>query len=459
MADGEGVQEVLLHLHDRTASIEYRTAFKVVVQAPEIQIGGSHGGHGIVADEGLGVVEADGIFVDLHAASQQLPVVGAGGEMDDPLVPSVGRQDPHIHAALCCQTQSGDHAVVYNEIGGVDVEIVLCIVDDLQIDVLAHIVIVRGAVGVGLDEAVVDAGGRDGAEPDDVLVLLRHQLPHLQKDQGKAPGGIAPEHNGTVPPVAVFLHGVDILVRQIDAAGEGHLSVDDGDLPVIPVVLFDRQEGLEGIEYSGLNAIFFEGSGVIGRQGQKAAHVIIKDTHQNALGGLALQDFQNAVPHDALLQNEGFYENVMLRPLQLRQQRLQHPLAGGKVVRLRLPIDREFGVVLKIADQGGMCRELLCCLFPAVHPQPEMRCELPLHRLDRAAHPPGGTLEIEQQIHDPAKQRKHQHQHDPGGLEGTLVPPGDNVDGDGEAGQRVDGTDDGRIPAQVQQHIYHQPGL
>ncbi len=39
---------------------------------------------------------------------------------------------------------------------------------------------------------------------------------------------------------------VDVLIRQIYAAGEGHLAIDDQDFPVIPVVIVGGEEGLDG---------------------------------------------------------------------------------------------------------------------------------------------------------------------------------------------------------------------
>lgn len=70
--------------------------------------------------------------------------------MDDPLVPPVGRNDPHIHSTLCRQRQSGYHTIIHNEIGRVDIDIVLGLIEDLKIDVLAYIFRIQRAVGIGL---------------------------------------------------------------------------------------------------------------------------------------------------------------------------------------------------------------------------------------------------------------------------------------------------------------------
>ena len=110
-------------------------------------------------------------------------------------------------------------------------------------------------------------------------------------------------------------------------------------------------------------------------------------------------------------------------------------------------IDRKSCGGLQIADQIRILREPVHALIHSIPGAQIGRGKFRLCRFDLPAESSGGTLEIEEQIQDPAKQGEYQHQHDPGGLECTLVPPGGDVDRHGEARQGVNGANERRISA------------
>ena len=61
-------------------------------------------------------------------------------------------------------------------------------------------------------------------------------VPHGEEHHRQVPHRVPFQDNGGILPVTVFFIGVDILIRQIDAAGEAGVPVDYADFPVIPVI-------------------------------------------------------------------------------------------------------------------------------------------------------------------------------------------------------------------------------
>ena len=102
-----------------------------------------------------------------------------------------------------------------------------------------HGLVVSRGVAVGLHHAVIadalERFGR-GAEGDGVVLLVADIIPHgkehLRERVGRPPAYLY----AAVEPVPEPLALVDILVRQVNAAGEGGHAVHDADLAVVPVV-------------------------------------------------------------------------------------------------------------------------------------------------------------------------------------------------------------------------------
>ena len=127
------------------------------------------------------------ILIDPHSGTHQIPVIGAGRHVNKPFVPAVGRNDPHVHAPLCRQAQGRHHAVIYDEVRGVDIHIVLSLVENLEIDMLPHIFSIQRTVGVGLHKSI--RLHRTGlifprVVCQKILLPAGADLPHLQKHDG-----------------------------------------------------------------------------------------------------------------------------------------------------------------------------------------------------------------------------------------------------------------------------------
>ena len=81
-----------------------------------------------------------------------------------------------------------------------------------------------------------------------VFRMVCLNAPQLQKRGGKAAHSLALQPQTRVLPLTVGVLPVKVFLRQIVAPGEAHLSVNDGDLPVIPVVQENVQQGKGGVE-------------------------------------------------------------------------------------------------------------------------------------------------------------------------------------------------------------------
>ena len=116
-------------------------------------------------------------------------------------------------------------------------------VQEIHIDRFAHLILIQGGVAEGHDIALRLRDSPRLTQPVFIVRFLLPDIPHLQKHQGKAPYRRAFQHDRRVLPVAKPFNAVDILIRKIDAAVEGHLAVDHKDLAVVTVVVVRRNNG------------------------------------------------------------------------------------------------------------------------------------------------------------------------------------------------------------------------
>ena len=118
------------------------------------------------------------IGVQLHAAGEQLGVIGDADGLGNRLVALSGQQDAHVRAALRRIDQRAFQLAVDDEIGRHNVHIAAGGVEDIEIHGAADVVLVEGLVGVGHDEA-----GRGHEvffqKRREVLASLFAQVPHL----------------------------------------------------------------------------------------------------------------------------------------------------------------------------------------------------------------------------------------------------------------------------------------
>ena len=134
---------------------------------------------------------------------------------------------------------------------------------------------------------------------------------------------------------------VDVLIRQIHAAGKPDPPIDDEDLPVVAVVVVGRDKGLHRAEHLALDAQRFQPLGVVPRQGRELAGAVVYHPHVHALGGLAGQNLQHPAPEQPLVDDEIFDEDVLFRRIQLPQQLGKLGFAAGEIGHGGVLIHRE----------------------------------------------------------------------------------------------------------------------
>ena len=216
---------------------------------------------------------------------------------------------------------------------------------------------------------------------------------------------------------------------------------------MVPVVLHRGQYGPDLIEGPAADAVFFQRIRVTPGIAEGTGPVIEK-THLHAGGGLFLQDLQNGGPHFPVQKGEIFHENEGLRPAQLLQQRAVHVLAAGIIPDLRIVIDREMAVFIKIMGQIGGLRTRI--------PKPRAhRFVLPgvvLHFLIQIQKQPvddlRGDLIFQKNIEQHAEDGEKQDGKHPGKLIGRIPLPVDDHDEGKQSEQRNPPVGIGKIPAQ-----------
>ena len=104
---------------------------------------------------------------------------------------------------------------------------------------------------------------------------------------------------------------VDIFVREIDSPGKSHISVNNRNLPVVTVVLPQVKERSDRVKCGNLDSLLPHILDKSGRNPPRAAKIIVDQTYIHAFLRLSLHDFQDRIPHLALLDNKIFHEYKM----------------------------------------------------------------------------------------------------------------------------------------------------
>ena len=128
--------------------------------------------------------------------------------------------------------------VVDDQIWRTDIDIFLCTVDDVQVNVLTEDFPVQRRITVWLHETVILKCLW--------MIFVRHMefmlhrlcrvidhTPHMQEHHPHIPDSLALEHDCGILPVTEAFFLVDIFVREVDSPGKSCLTVDHADLAVM----------------------------------------------------------------------------------------------------------------------------------------------------------------------------------------------------------------------------------
>ena len=283
--------------------------------------------------------------------------------------------DAHIHAGLGRGGQRGDHLVIDDEIGGVDIHIVLSAVDEMHVHRFADRLVVERRIA----ERLHPAGGGDALAErrvrrvaGEILRDAARVVPHGEKHRCERVHALAAQHDARVEPVAAALHHVDIGVREVDPAREADIPVDHTDLAVVAVVEPRRENGDKPVEHAAADALGLKRVFIALRQLVHAAEIVVHHAHIHAAFRLAAQHLVNGVPHRAGGDDVVLHENELLRLFQLRQKRVKIDLADRKIRCFGMREYRRAGGTVQIVGNALRVRVLR---------QRRFRCRNAAHRL------------------------------------------------------------------------------
>ena len=367
------------------------------------------------------------ILENAHARLRQDLVVGARHGVDIPFVRNAGGNDAHIDAGLCRDAQRRDHLVVQNQIRRHDPDAAAGRLDEALENRRADVLMVQRAVCKGLQIPFTSGRFRViRAERRNILLQTRDIVPDAQKHHDHRPDRLAADQNAAVLPMPEALDFVDVFVREIDPSRKADLSVDDHELAVVAVVESAGEHGDKGIEHVRLNAHLAQLFAVAHRKAGDAAEIVVHHAHVDALHRLAAQHVQDRVPHLAVIDDEKFEKNIVLRLFQLLKHARKAALAARKIDRLRVIINRVTRAGKQVAR---MVPRRNICFFQRLHHALVLPQMLGNHNLDArhaAVFPVGNAVAAEEQIDRNARNREGENQNDPRHLIRRIASAGHN---------------------------------
>ena len=401
-------------------------------EAAVIHVDAAHHGGAVIADVALGVEETGRELVDAHPRPEQRHIIGAGQPEDELLVRDARKHQPDVHAPLCRRLEGFQHGLAHREVGRIDIDIPLGLIDDIQVDRLGQSLFVQRAVPVGLYHSV--RLGRQGLSLRHkgriILLAGAEGVPVVEEHHREVPDRRALGAESCVLPVAEPLFFIDILVGQIDAARIGCISVHDHDLPVVAVIHDQRHQRHHRVKRDTADMRPLHLHHEIGRQTQQTAEIVVDEPDIHPLCRLADKDVLYPLPHLAGADDEELEEDEPLCLFEVGQQVRVHGLTAGVIfcrgvfpcgvrpVLRNIPAQSPAGGV----EGVGLARLL-----------GEVGGVLALHRLHPLAHPLGGGLVAEGQIERTAQQRHHADEDEPDDLIVAVLVLPHEVEGDEEA--------------------------
>ena len=148
--------------------------------------------------------------------------------------------------------------------------------------------------------------------------------------------------------MAEFFLGVDVFIRQIDAAGEGGAAIDDQDFPMIPVIIVGRHEGTYRGEGFALDAQFLKLFGIAGRECGDGTGAIVEDPDLHTGLSFPVKDIQHPIPHLPRFDDEVLQKDVFFCRLHLAKHLVKGNFAQRKISASGVGVDFCVSLVLQI---------------------------------------------------------------------------------------------------------------
>ena len=151
---------------------------------------------------------------------------------------------------------------------------------------------------------------------------------------------------------------INILIGEIDAAGESGMSVNYTDFAVVAVVEPRRENGDKPVEHAAADALGLKRVFIALRQLVHAAEIVVHHAHIHAAFRLAAQHLMDGVPHLAGRNDVVLHENEFFRFFQLCQKRFEIRLADRKIRCFRVREYRRAGGTVQIVGNALRVRLL-----------------------------------------------------------------------------------------------------
>ena len=366
--------------------------------------------------------KAGGILKNAYPRFQKGTVVGPCHLKNRLLVRHMGRDKAHVHPTFGSAAKSGIYAVTDDQVGGHDIDIAFGLSDQVEVYRLPYRLSVQGAVGIGLDPAArsLPCFQRQGGGTVAIVILPLSAgiLPHGKKHDRHRPDCLPLQQDGVVLPVAILQAAVHILVGQIHSPGKSGMTVNDTDLPMIPVIEPHRQNGYKTVTYLTVDSPSLQLPFIPLGQSVKAAHIIVDDPHIHPLADFLFQDLKNTVPNLSKINDKILQKDIALRSPKLFQQGLKCLVSQRKVAGPGVGVQRTVGIFLQIARlihripaKGG---KTLRFLVRVGH-------HMAVHALHLLSHLLRQPVPPAQEVKQPPKHRHQQNGNDPGDLVARIA--------------------------------------
>ena len=254
------------------------------------------------------MAETGRVLEDPDAVFGQSVVIRARHAVDDLLVRDSGRDDPDIYAAPCRQRKGVAHLIRDDQIRGDEPRVFLRALRHADVDVFPDMDLIHRRIRIRLCKAQMPAchsrcilqifllrlyslfhlsevffrvlsdlgslfladlhfflhyslfcvsGQKILLEFFVILIICVDRVPHLQECHRKALNGVSFKAYAGILPEAIRLCSVEVLFRQVIAAGKTDFAVDHSDLAMVAVIQEHVEAGGKRIEHAALDPVAF----------------------------------------------------------------------------------------------------------------------------------------------------------------------------------------------------------
>ena len=124
------------------------------IQTPVIQIDRTDHSDLIITHKRLRMQKSRLILINLYPGFQQLLIIRLCQKKHQLLIWNPRRHNPHIHATLGSQTQRCHHLIINDQIRRTDINIILCFIYDIQINILTDDLFIQRSITKRLNKSI-----------------------------------------------------------------------------------------------------------------------------------------------------------------------------------------------------------------------------------------------------------------------------------------------------------------